>query len=144
MTDNDNGERPRNKNTNKTTVSDFVTHEPYDRQSSTQRKKYSSMKRWQRSRQPAQTVSNGIESDQSGTAETTKHKSSVRQTGQGRETERQDQTARKEFEHACEQGRRDQKLINLDPKEAVMSFVQGHIANLKNQAISAVKSFFQF
>ena len=36
------------------------------------------------------------------------------------------------------------KLITLDPKEAVMSFVQGHIANLKNQAISAVKSFFRF
>ena len=36
------------------------------------------------------------------------------------------------------------KLINLDPKEAVMSFVQGQIASLKNQAISAVRSFFRF
>ena len=36
------------------------------------------------------------------------------------------------------------KLINLDPKQAVMSFVQGQVANLKNQAISAIKSFFRF
>jgi hypothetical protein len=43
-----------NKIENKTTVSDFVTHEPYDRQSSTQRIKAFIMKRWQRSRHPAQ------------------------------------------------------------------------------------------
>ena len=71
------------------------------------------------------------------------NKGSVRQTGQGCETERQDQTSHKEFEHACGKADEIYKLITLDPKEAVMSFVQGHIANLKNQAISAVKSFFQ-
>jgi len=36
-----------------------------------------------------------------------------------------------------------QKLFE-DPKGAAMNFVQGKIADLKNQAISAVRSFFRF
>ena len=36
------------------------------------------------------------------------------------------------------------KLINLDPKEAVMSFVQGQIASAINTGISYVRSFFKF
>ena len=36
------------------------------------------------------------------------------------------------------------KLINLDPKVAVMSFVQGQVTKLAGTAISAVKSFFRF
>ena len=37
-----------------------------------------------------------------------------------------------------------QKLINLDPKNAVMSFVQGKVASFVNTGISAVRSFFRF
>ena len=37
-----------------------------------------------------------------------------------------------------------QQLINLDPKNAVMSFVQGKVASFVNTGISAVRSFFRF
>ena len=106
-----------NKIPNKTTVSDFVTHEPYDRQSSTQRKKsfINEAMAEIKASSPDMTATE-LKIIKAELLKQPSNKSSVRKTGQGCETERQDQTSHKEFEHACEQGRRDLQTYNTRSK----------------------------
>jgi hypothetical protein len=134
-----------NKIENKTTVSDFVTHEPYDRQSSTQRKKSFINE--------AMAEIKATSPDLSATelkiikAELLKQptiKAVSDKLGKVVKLNDKIKLPIKNLNTLVSKADEIYKLITLDPKEAVMSFVQGHIANLKNQAISAVKSFFRF
>ena len=133
-----------NKIPNKTTVSDFVTHEPYDRQSSTQRKKSFINE--------AMAEIKASSPDMTATelkiikAELLKQptiKAVSDKLGKVVKLNDKIKLPIKNLNTLVSKADEIYKLITLDPKEAVMSFVQGHIANLKNQAISAVKSFFQ-
>jgi len=134
-----------NKIPNKTTVSDFVTHEPYDRQSSTQRIKsfineaIADIKAT--SPELSATELKVIK------AELLKQPSIKAVSDKLSKVVKLNDKIKLPIKNLNELvGKADQikKLINLDPKEAVMSFVQGQVASLKNQAISAVKSFFRF
>ena len=134
-----------NKIPNKTTVSDFVTHEPYDRQSSTQRKKSFINE--------AMAEIKASSPDMTATelkiikAELLKQptiKAVSEKLGKVVKLNDKIKLPIKNLNTLVSKADEIYKLITLDPKEAVMSFVQGHIANLKNQAISAVKSFFRF
>jgi len=134
-----------NKIENKTTVSDFVTHEPYDRQSSTARTKTFVNE--------AMAEIKATSPDLSATelkiikAELLKQPSIKAVSDKlGKVVKLNDKIKLpiKNLNTLVAQADAINKLINLDPKQAVMSFVQGQVANLKNQAISAIKSFFRF
>jgi hypothetical protein len=134
-----------NKIPNKTTVTDFVTHEPYDRQSSTQRIRVFINE--------AIAEIKATSPDMTATelkvikAELLKQPSIKAVSDKlGKVVKLNDKIKLpvKNLNTLVAKADQINKLINLDPKEAVMSFVQGQIANLKNQAISAVRSFFRF
>ena len=134
-----------NKIENKTTVSDFVTHEPYDRQSSTARTKTFINE--------AMAEIKATSPDLSATelkiikAELLKQPSIKAVSDKlGKVVKLNDKIKLplKNLNTLVAQADAINKLINLDPKQAVMSFVQGQVANLKNQAIGAIKSFFRF
>jgi hypothetical protein len=134
-----------NKVENKTTVSDFVTHEPYDRQSSTARKKkyinevLASIKQENpdMSAQDLQDIKSQLLSKPSMTSVSNQLQKVVKLNDKIKlPIDKLNQFKDKAIEI--------QKLIDLDPKEAVMSFVQGKIASIKTAAISAARSYFNF
>lgn len=134
-----------NKIENKTTVTDFVTHEPYDRQSSTARtKKYIN-----EAVEEIKKSSPGLSASELKLIKSELLKQpSIRAVADklGKVVKLNDNIKLpiKNLNTLVAKADAINKLINLDPKEAVMSFVHGQVANLKNQAISAVKSFFRF
>ena len=134
-----------NKVENKTTVSDFVTHEPYDRQSSTARKKkyinevLASIKQENpdMSAQDLQDIKSQLLSKPSMTSVSNQLQKVVKLNDKIKlPIDKLNKFKDKAIEI--------QKLIDLDPKEAVMSFVQGKIASIKTAAISAARSYFNF
>ena len=133
-----------NKIENKTTVSDFVTHEPYDRQSSTQRTKAFINE--------AMAEIKATSPELSATelkiikAELLKQPSIKAVSDKLGKVVRLNDKIKlpvKNLNTLVSKANDIQKLFE-DPKGAAMNFVQGKIADLKNQAISAVRSFFRF
>jgi len=133
-----------NKIENKTTVSDFVTHEPYDRQSSTQRTKAFINE--------AMADIKATSPELSATelkiikAELLKQPSIKAVSDKlGKVVKLNDKIKLpvKNLNTLVSKANDIQKLFE-DPKGAAMNFVQGKIADLKNQAISAVRSLFNF
>jgi len=133
-----------NKIENKTTVSDFVTHEPYDRQSSTQRTKAFINE--------AMAEIKATSPELSATelkiikAELLKQPSIKSVSDKLSKVVKLNDKIKlpiKNLNTLVGKANDIQKLIE-DPKGAVMNFVQGKIADLKNQAISAVRDFFRF
>ena len=134
-----------NKIENKTTVSDFVTHEPYDRQSSTQRKKSFINEAMAEIKATSPELSaTELKIIKAELLKQPTIKAVSDKLGKVVKLNDKIKLPIKNLNTLVSKADEIYKLITLDPKEAVMSFVQGHIANLKNQAISAVKSFFKF
>ena len=134
-----------NKIENKTTVSDFVTHEPYDRQSSTQRKKSFINEAMAEIKATSPELSaTELKIIKAELLKQPTIKAVSDKLGKVVKLNDKIKLPIKNLNTLVSKADEIYKLITLDPKEAVMSFVQGHIANLKNQAISAVKSFFRF
>jgi len=134
-----------NKIENKTTVSDFVTHEPYDRQSSTARTKTFINE----AMAEIKATSPGLSSTELKIikAELLKQptiKAVSDKLGKVVKLNDKIKLPIKNLNTLVSKADQINKLINLDPKEAVMSFVQGQVTKLANTAISAVKSFFRF
>tara|TARA_X000000950_G_scaffold13548_1_gene14676 strand:+ start:3357 stop:5138 length:1782 start_codon:yes stop_codon:yes gene_type:complete len=132
-----------NKIENKTTVSDFVTHEPYDRQSSTQRTKAFINEAMAEIKASSPELSaTELKIIKAELLKQPSIKAVADKLGKVVKLNDKIKLPIKNLNTLIAQADAINKLINLDPKEAVMSFVQGQVANLKNQAISAVKSFF--
>ena len=133
-----------NKIDNKTTVTDFVTHEPYDRQSSTARKK----KFINEAMDEIKTSSPDLSATELKVIKSELLKQpSIKAVSDklGKIVKLNDsiKLPLKNLNALTSKANDIQKLIS-DPKGAAMSFIHGKIASLKSSAISAVKSFFKF
>lgn len=133
-----------NKIDNKTTVTDFVTHEPYDRQSSTARKK----KFISEAMDEIKKSSPGLSSTELKVIKTELLKQpSIKAVSDklGKVVKLNDNIKLpiKNLSALTSKAQSIQKLIS-DPKGAAMSFIHGKIASIKSSAISAVRSFFRF
>jgi hypothetical protein len=134
-----------NKIENKTTVSDFVTHEPYDRQSSTARTKAYINE--------AMAEIKKSSPDLSATELKVIKAELLKQPSIKAVSEKLSKVVKlndkiklpvDDLKKLVVKAEEIYKLITLDPKEAVISFIQGQVAELKNQAIGAIKDFFRF
>jgi hypothetical protein len=133
-----------NKIPNKTTVSDFVTHEPYDRQSSTARKKKFINEAIDEIKKSSPDLSaTELKVIKSELLKQPSIKAVSDKLGKVVKLNDSIKLPLKNLNALTSKANDIQKLIS-DPKGAAMNFVQGKIADLKNQAISAVKSFFRF
>ena len=133
-----------NKIENKTTVSDFVTHEPYDRQSSTQRIKAFINE----AMAEIKASSPGLSATELKVikAELLKQPSIKAVSDKLSKVVKLNDKIKlplKNLNDLVGKANEIKKLIE-DPKGQVINFIQGQIANLKSQAISAVRSFFRF
>ena len=134
-----------NKIQNKTTVSDFVTHEPYDRQSSTARTR----KFINKAMEEIKASSPNLTAQELKTIKTQllKQPSIKAVSDQLSKVVKLNDSIKLETDKLTsliDQAKEIERLINLDPKEAVINFVQGQIASLKTAAVNAVKDFFNF
>lgn len=133
--------KPNTSETVKTTVTDFVTHEPYDRQSSTARIKKFINEAVQQIKDSSPDMS-AEELKEIKTALLKEPTIKAVSNKLSRVVKLNDaiKLDTKKLTALTSKATEIQKLINLDPKEAVMNFVQGQVAS----AVSAVKSFFRF
>lgn len=133
--------KPNTSETVKTTVTDFVTHEPYDRQSSTARIKKFINEAVQQIKDSSPDMS-AEELKEIKTALLKEPTIKAVSNKLNRVVKLNDtiKLDTKKLTELTSKATEIQKLINLDPKEAVMNFVQGQVAS----AVSAVKSFFRF
>ena len=133
-----------NKIDNKTTVTDFVTHEPYDRQSSTARtKKYIN-----EAMEEIKKSSPGLSSTELKVIkqELLKQKSIKAVAKKLNNVVKLNDKIKlpvKNLSNLTSKANEIHSLIS-DPKGQAMNFIHGKIASIKNQAISAVRSFFRF
>ena len=133
-----------NKIDNKTTVTDFVTHEPYDRQSSTARTK----KFINEAMAEIKKTSPGLSSTELKVikGELLKQPSIKAVSDKLSKVVKLNDNIKlplKNLNTLTSKANDIQKLIS-DPKGAAMSFIHGKIASIKSNAISAVRSFFRF
>jgi len=133
-----------NKIENKTTVSDFVTHEPYDRQSSTQRTKAFI----NQAMAEIKASSPGLSATELKVikAELLKQPSIKAVSDKLSKVVKLNDKIKlplKNLNDLVGQAKEIQKLIE-DPKGQVISFIQGQISSVVNAGISAVKDFFRF
>ena len=133
-----------NKIENKTTVSDFVTHEPYDRQSSTQR----TMAFINEAMAEIKATSPELSATELKIikAELLKQPSIKAVSDKlGKVVKLNDKIKLpvKNLNTLVSKANDIQKLFE-DPKGQVINFIQGQVASLKSQAISAVRNFFRF
>ena len=133
-----------NKIDNKTTVTDFVTHEPYDRQSSTARTK----KFINEAMAEIKKTSPGLSSTELKVikGELLKQPSIKAVSDKLSKVVKLNDNIKlpiKNLNTLTSKANDIQKLIS-DPKGAAMSFIHGKIASIKSKAISAVRSFFRF
>jgi hypothetical protein len=133
-----------NKIDNKTTVTDFVTHEPYDRQSSTARTK----KFINEAMEEIKKTSPGLSSTELKVikGELLKQPSIKAVSDKLSKVVKLNDNIKlpiKNLNTLTSKANDIQKLIS-DPKGAAMSFIHGKIASIKSKAISAVRSFFRF
>jgi hypothetical protein len=133
-----------NKIENKTTVSDFVTHEPYDRQSSTQRTKAFINEAMAEIKATSPELSaTELKIIKAELLKQPSIKAVSEKLGKVVKLNDKIKLPIKNLNTLVSKANDIQKLFE-DPKGAAMNFVQGKIADLKNQAISAVRSFFRF
>jgi len=133
-----------NKIENKTTVSDFVTHEPYDRQSSTQRTKAFINEAMAEIKATSPELSaTELKIIKAELLKQPSIKAVSDKLGKVVKLNDKIKLPIKNLNTLVSKANDIQKLFE-DPKGAAMNFVQGKIADLKNQAISAVRSFFRF
>jgi len=133
-----------NKIENKTTVSDFVTHEPYDRQSSTQRTKAFINEAMAEIKATSPELSaTELKIIKAELLKQPSIKAVSEKLGKVVKLNDKIKLPVKNLNTLVSKANDIQKLFE-DPKGAAMNFVQGKIADLKNQAISAVRSFFRF
>ena len=134
----------KNKIDNKTTVTDFVTHEPYDRQSSTQRKKayvneaMAEIKKSspELSATELKVIKTELLKEKSVSAVASKLSKVVNLNDKIK-------LPVNNLNTLVSNANKIQSLIN-DPKGAAMNFVAGKIASIKSQALSFIKSKFRF
>ena len=133
-----------NKIENKTTVSDFVTHEPYDRQSSTQRTKAFINEAMAEIKATSPELSaTELKIIKAELLKQPSIKAVSDKLGKVVQLNDKIKLPVKNLNTLVSKANDIQKLFE-DPKGAAMNFVQGKIADLKNQAISAVRSLFNF
>ena len=133
-----------NKIENKTTVSDFVTHEPYDRQSSTQRTKVFINE----AMAEIKASSPGLSATELKVikAELLKQPSIKAVSDKLSKVVKLNDKIKlplKNLNDLVGKANEIKKLIE-DPKGQVISFIQGQISSVVNAGISAVKDFFRF
>ena len=133
-----------NKIENKTTVSDFVTHEPYDRQSSTQRTKAFINE----AMAEIKASSPGLSATELKVikAELLKQPSIKAVADKLSKVVKLNDNIKlplKNLNDLVGKATEIQKLIQ-DPKGQVINFIQGQISSVVNAGISAVKDFFRF
>jgi len=133
-----------NKKENKTTVTDFVTHEPYDRNSSQARKKklINEAIAEIRKSNPEMSASD-IQQIKTELLKQPSVKAVADKLGKVVKLNDKIKLPVKNLNTLVSKANDIQKLID-DPKAAAMNFVYGKIASIKTQAISAVRSFFRF
>jgi len=133
-----------NKKENKTTVTDFVTHEPYDRNSSQARKKklINEAIAEIRKSNPEMSASD-IQQIKTELLKQPSVKAVADKLGKMVKLNDKIKLPVKNLNTLVSKANDIQKLID-DPKGAAMNFVYGKIASIKTQAISAVRSFFRF
>ena len=133
-----------NKIDNKTTVTDFVTHEPYDRQSSTARTKNFINE--------AITEIKKASPDLSATELKVIKAELLKQPSIKAISEKLNNVVKlndkiklpvQNLNTLVSKANDIEKLIS-DPKGAAMNFIHGKIASIKTQAFNAVRSFFRF
>ena len=133
-----------NKIDNKTTVTDFVTHEPYDRQSSTARKKKFINEAMDEIKKSSPDLSaTELKVIKSELLKQPSIKAVSDKLGKVVKLNDSIKLPLKNLNTLTSKANDIQKLIS-DPKGAAMSFIHGKIASIKSSAISAVKSFFRF
>lgn len=133
-----------NKIENKTTVSDFVTHEPYDRQSSTQRTKAFINEAMAEIKATSPELSaTELKIIKAELLKQPSIKAVSDKLGKVVKLNDKIKLPVKNLNTLVSKANDIQKLFE-DPKGAAINFVQGKIADLKNQAISAVRDFFRF
>lgn len=133
-----------NKIENKTTVTDFVTHEPYDRQSSTQRTKAFINEAMAEIKATSPELSSTeLKIIKTELLKQPSIKAVSDKLGKVVKLNDKIKLPVKNLTNLVSKANDIQKLIE-DPVGSAINFVQGKIANLKNNAISAVRSFFRF
>ena len=125
-------------------MSDFVTHEPYDRQSSTQRTKVFINE----AMAEIKASSPGLSATELKVikAELLKQPSIKAVSDKLSKVVKLNDNIKlplKNLNDLVGKATEIQKLIQ-DPKGQVINFIQGQVAELKNQAIGAIKDFFRF
>ena len=133
-----------NKIENKTTVSDFVTHEPYDRQSSTQRTKAFINE----AMAEIKASSPGLSATELKVikAELLKQPSIKAVSDKLSKVVKLNDKIKLPLKNLNDLvGKADEiKKLLEDPKGQVISFIQGQISSVVNAGISAVRDFFRF
>jgi uncharacterized protein (DUF2345 family) len=133
-----------NKKENKTTVTDFVTHEPYDRNSSEARKKKFINEAIEEIRKSNPDMS--ASDIQQIKTELLKQKSVKAVADKLKKVVNLNDKIKLPLEKVntlVSKASGIQKLID-DPKAAAMNFVYGKLASIRDTAISSVRSFFRF
>jgi len=130
---------------NRTTVSDFVTHEPYDRQSSTQRiKTFINEAMTEIKKSSPELSATELKVIKTELLKQRSIKAVSDKLGRVVNLNDKIKLPVQNLNSLITKADQINKLINLDPKEAVMSFVQGKVASFVSTGISAVRSFFRF
>jgi hypothetical protein len=133
-----------NKIDNRTTVTDFVTHEPYDRQSSTARtKKFINEAMEEIKKSSPELSATELKVIKSELLKQPSIKAVSEKLGKVVKLNDNIKLPISNLNTLVSKANNIQKLIS-DPKGAAMSFIHGKIASIKSQAISAVRSFFRF
>ena len=133
-----------NKIDNKTTVTDFVTHEPYDRQSSTARtKKFINEAMGEIKKSSPDLSATELKVIKSELLKQPSIKAVSDKLSKVVKLNDSIKLPLKNLSTLTSKANDIQKLIS-DPKGAAMNFIHGKIASIKSSAISAVKSFFRF
>ena len=133
-----------NKIDNKTTVTDFVTHEPYDRQSSTARtKKFINDAIEQIKKTSPGLSSTELKVIKQELLKQPSIKAVADKLGKVVKLNDSIKLPVKNLNSLVSQANEIQKLIS-DPKGAAMNFIHGKLASIKSQALSFFKSKFKF
>ena len=130
---------------NKTTVSEFVTHEPYDRQSSTARiKKYINQSMDVIKAENPKLTAQELKDIKTQLLKKTSINAVADQLSKIVKLNTKINIPITKFNTLIANAKNLDSLIKNNIKSQAINFVQGQIASLKNQAISAVRSFFRF
>ena len=125
-------------------MTDFVTHEPYDRQSSTARtKKFINEAMEEIKKSSPELSATELKVIKSELLKQPSIKAVSEKLGKVVKLNDNIKLPISNLNTLVSKANNIQKLIS-DPKGAAMSFIHGKIASIKSQAISAVRSFFRF